>query len=98
MFPEATNVFNFFYGVDSPVYVLDDSLNLTILRSEEGSRQGCTAGTEAFCFAIHPVVAQMQLRYPEFEFRILTDDVVPLQPPPLLDTPGRLITSGSLLV
>lgn len=82
LFPESTDIFNFFYGIDSPVYVLDDDLNLTILKSEEGSRQGCTAGTEAFCFAIHPVVAQMQILYPEFEFRILTDDIVPLQPPP----------------
>ena len=86
LFPEATDIFNFFYGVDSPVYLLDDELEVTVLRSQQGSRQGCTAGTEGFCLAIHPVVAQMQVLFPEFVFRVLTDDVVPLQPPPVTDS------------
>ncbi len=41
LFPESTDVFNFFYGVDSPVFLLDDDLQLTILYSKDGSRQGC---------------------------------------------------------
>jgi hypothetical protein len=85
LFPEATDIFNFFYGVSSPVYLLDDS-GITVLNSEEGSRQGCAAGTEAFCFAIHPVVTRLQGLYPEIEFRIVVDDVVPIQPPPAMDT------------
>jgi hypothetical protein len=86
LFPESTDVFNFFYGVDSPVFLLDDELQLCVLRSEEGSRQGCAAGTEAFCLGINPVLIELQARYPEFEFRAVTDDVVPIVPPPASGT------------
>ena len=86
MFPESTNIFNFFYGVDSPVYVVDDNMDVTVevtvLVSQEGSRQGCTAGTEGFCLGIHPVITSLHQLYPEFEFRVLTDDVIPIIPPP----------------
>ena len=82
LFPESTDIFNFFYGVDSPVFLLDDELELCVLRSEEGSRQGCAAGTEAFCLGIVPVLTKLQARYPEFEFRAVTDDIVPIVPPP----------------
>jgi len=55
LFPEATNVFNFFYGIDAPAYILDKDNKLIIFRSKQGSRQGCAAGTEAFCLVIHPL-------------------------------------------
>jgi hypothetical protein len=83
LFPESTDIFNFFYGVDSPVFLLDDELELCVLKSKEGSRQGCAAGTEAFCLGINPVFKELQVRYPEFEFRAVTDDVVPIVPPPI---------------
>ena len=82
----STRVFNFFYGVDSPVFLLDDEMELTVLRSQQGSRQGCSAGTEGFCLAIHPVLAELQMRYPDFDFRAITDDVVPIAPPPVSDS------------
>ena len=84
-FPEATDIFGFFYGIDAPIFVLDDDLQVTVLLSKQGSRQGCTLGTEAFCIAVHPVVARLQEMYPDFVLRILTDDLVPLCPPPLVD-------------
>jgi hypothetical protein len=86
LFPESTRVFNFFYGVDSPVFLLDDDMELTVIRSEQGSRQGCSAGTEGFCLAIHPVLVELQVRYPDFDFRAITDDVVPIAPPPVSDS------------
>ena len=86
LFPESTRVFNFFYGVDSPVFLLDDEMELTVLRSQQGSRQGCSAGTEGFCLAIHPVLVELQMRYPDFDFRAITDDVVPIAPPPVSDS------------
>jgi hypothetical protein len=86
MFPESTDIFNFFYGVNSPVYLIDDEMQITVIQSEEGARQGCTAGTEGFCFTIHPMLTGLQARYPEFDFRVLTDDVVPLVPPPASDS------------
>ena len=49
--------------------------------------QGCTLGTEAFCIGAHPLMVELQQRYPEFHLRILTDDIVPLCPPPSSDTP-----------
>ena len=87
LFPESTDVFNFFYGVVSPVFLIDDSQEFCMLQSEQGSRQGCTAGTEGFCFGIHPVLLELQKRYPDFEFRVLTDDVIPLVPPPSSNSP-----------
>jgi hypothetical protein len=85
-FPESTQVFNFFYGIDSPVYLLDEDLDVIVFNSEEGPRQGCSIGTEGFCLTIHPVICELQNRYPDFFFRVLTDDVVPIVPPPALDT------------
>ncbi len=82
LFPESTDVFNFFYGVDSPAFLLDEKLERTIIWSEEGSRQGCAAGTEAFCLGINPVLMKLQVKYPDFEFRAITDDIVPIAPPP----------------
>jgi len=86
LFPESTDIFNFFYGVDSPIFVIDDNMQITVLTSTEGSRQGCSAGTEGFCLAIHPVLTRLQQLYPDFEFRVLTDDLVPLVPPPPSDS------------
>ena len=53
LFPESTDIFNFFYGVDSPVFVVGDDMDVTVLISEQGSRQGCCAGTDGFCLGIH---------------------------------------------
>ena len=86
LFPESTDVFNFFYGIDSPIFLLDDELELTVLQSQEGPRQGCSAGTEGFCLGIHPVPTDLQTLYPDFEFRLITDDLVPLAPPPASDS------------
>ena len=77
-------MFNFFYGIDSPVYLLDDENELTVLYSEQGSRQGCAAGTEAFCLGLHPVLHTLQERYSDFDFRAVTDDVVPIAAPACL--------------
>ena len=85
-FPEATDVFNLFYGERAPVFVMDDAGDLETLWSEEGSRQGCAAGTEAFCMGLHRVLLPLQQRYPEYELRAITDDVIPIVPPPLLST------------
>ena len=68
------------------VFLLDEDSDLIIIQSQQGSRQGCTAGTEAFCLEIHPVMHALQVRYPEFVFRLLTDDLVPLLPPPASDS------------
>ena len=57
-----------------------------MFNSEEGPRQGCAAGTEGFCLTIHPVVAELQSRYTDFSFRVLTDDIVPIVPPPVINS------------
>lgn len=77
-FPEAVNLFNFFYGVKAPAFVLGERGQVHLLFSEEGSRQGCAAGTEAFCLPLSLVVHKLQQKYPDFEFRVLTDDIIPL--------------------
>jgi hypothetical protein len=82
IFPEAVSVFNLMYGVDAPVFLLDDELRETIIWSEEGPRQGCSAGTYLFCAGSAPLVKTLQLRYPEFEFLVLTDDINILVRPP----------------
>jgi hypothetical protein len=86
LFPEANDLFSFFYGIDAPIFVVDDNHQVTLLWSKQGARQGCTLGTEAFCVGVHPLMVELQRRYPDFHLRILTDDIVPLCPPPLSDT------------
>ena len=86
LFPESTNVVNFFYGVDAPVYLLDDELDVTTVWSSEGPRQGCSAGTYLFCAGITPVVTRLKTLYPDFTFLVLTDDINILLPPPQHDS------------
>ena len=38
--------------------------------------------THSFALTIQPLLTELQLRYPEFEIRVLTDDIIPLVPPP----------------
>ena len=75
LFPEGTTVFNFFYGTDSPVFLFDADNDIITLQSSQGSRQGCAAGTHGFCFGLHPMLHELQLLFPEFSLRVLTDDV-----------------------
>jgi len=64
------------------VVLLDDHLKETVIWSEEGPRQGCSAGTFLFCAGIAPMVSKLQARYPEFSFLVLTDDINILIRPP----------------
>jgi hypothetical protein len=66
--------------------LINEDLDVTVFNSEEGPRQGCSAGTEGFCLTIHPVIAELQAKYTDFEFRVLTDDVVPIVPPPVIES------------
>jgi hypothetical protein len=83
LFPEVTKVFNFFYGTDSPVFLFDADNDVIILQSSQGSRQGCAAGTHGFCLGLHPMMHELQLLFPEFSLRVLTDDVNVFVPPPV---------------
>ena len=85
LFPEGTDVFNFFYGSDSPVFMFDGN-DVVTLNSSEGPRQGCTAGTHGFCIGLHPLLVKLHSIYPEFSLRVLTDDIIPLVPPPASNT------------
>ena len=80
LFPEGTSVFNFFYGTDSPVF-LSDNGELLLIRSSQGSRQGCAAGMHGFALGLHPLLVKLQSMYPEFEMRALKDDIISLVPP-----------------
>ena len=82
LFPEATSIFNFFYGAAAPVFLFDEGGDLLLLSSEQGSRQGCAAGTEAFCLSLHKVLVKLQELYPDYYFRVITDDIIPIIPPP----------------
>lgn len=81
-FPEAVKVFNFFYGVDAPVYLLDKDRSPTRIWSSEGPRQGCAAGTYLFCTGIVSLLSKLQSLYPEFSLLALTDDINALLPLP----------------
>ena len=82
LFPEAVDIFNFFYGCRAPCFVFDQDNNILTFFSEEGSRQGCAAGSEAFCLGLTPVLQLLQHKYPEFELRAVVDDIVPIVPAP----------------
>ena len=85
LFPEGTDVFNFFYGADSPVFLFDGD-ELIVITSAQGPRQGCSAGTHGFCLGLNPLMVRLKALYPEFELKALTDDIIPLIPPPPSDT------------
>ena len=55
---------------------------VTTMASEQGSRQGCAAGSECFCVAIDPLIKTLTAAYPDFKLRIFVDDIFPLVPPP----------------
>lgn len=42
----------------------------------------CAAGTESFCFAMHEPVRRTHAEFPEFIFKVLTDDVLAMCPLP----------------
>src|SRR6185437_3678034 len=81
-FPESMALFNLLYGIDSSVFLMDDATNITVIQSQQGSRQGCAAGTFLFCLGLASVVNQLQELYPELVILSFVDDVVVLVPPP----------------
>ena len=82
LFPESTQLFNFFYGVDAPVILFDEDSEMVIVDSKQGARQGCSIGTEAFCLALDKPIREVHSDFDEFIIKVLTDDVVLLCPPP----------------
>ena len=86
-FPQATSIFNTFYGIKAPCFVIDTDNQLIQILSEQGSRQGCSAGSESFCLTIAPFINKLQAKYPQAEFRVITDDLFPLLPPPTSNHP-----------
>jgi hypothetical protein len=86
-FPEAVQVFNFFYGVDAPGFLINDDKNVASVWSTEGPRQGCSAGTYLFCTGVVSLLSKLQSLFPEFSLLALTDDINALVPPPEQDTP-----------
>jgi hypothetical protein len=83
LFPEGTDVLNFFYGTDSPIFLFDANNDVVVLQSSLGPRQGCAAGTHGFCLGLQPLLFKLQSLFPEFSLRVLTDDIIPLVPPPI---------------
>ena len=45
LFPEGTDVFNFFYDTDSPIFLFDSNNDVVTLQTSQGPRQLCAAGT-----------------------------------------------------
>ena len=86
-FPQATAIFNTIYGIKAPCFVIDTNNQLVQILSEQGSRQGCSAGSESFCLTIAPFINKLQTKYPQAEFRVITDDLFPLLPPPTSNHP-----------
>ena len=78
--PESTAVFNFVYGIDAPILLFGEDGEVSFIESQEGARQGCPAGTESFCFAIDGAVKKLEAEFPDFIFKVVTDDVMTLVP------------------
>ena len=56
--------------------------SLLFFTVNKAPRQGCAAETDGFCLGLHPVMTSLQAKHTDFEFRAVTDDIVPLAPPP----------------
>ena len=77
LFPEGVSLMNFFYGIASPVFLIDENEEIIKLSSEQGSRQGCTAGCLGFCLSLVKVLRTLQIKYDEYEFRVVVHDIIP---------------------
>lgn len=79
---QSTRIVNAIYGVDAPVLLPTKNGDVQTLWSSQGSRQGCALGTESFCYAIDGPVRRTHAMFPDFVFKVLTDDIVVMCPPP----------------
>jgi hypothetical protein len=86
LFPEAVNIFNFLYGTKSPAFLIKPDDKVLTIWSQQGSRQGCSAGSETFCLGIHPIIKRLNELYPDITFRVIVDDIVPIFPGPATDS------------
>ena len=84
--PEAVNIFNTYYGIDSDCLYASIADNAEfiyhIFLSKQGTRMGCVLGTIGFNLVADIVYRHMTTKFPHFELFSLTDDCISGIPPP----------------
>ena len=85
--PEATNIFNTYYGRVEPVglyFHYDDNDEMTVAchLSSEGPRQGCTLGSFSFDLGFDTIIKPLADKYPSYIIKLLTDDSPATMPTP----------------
>jgi hypothetical protein len=60
----------------------DGSRCIRVFASKEGANIGCHMASGLYTVAVGPMYSQLQVEFPEFTFRALTDDLRPVVPPP----------------
>jgi hypothetical protein len=67
-------LFSLLYAEESCLFWHDGNTT-ELLKSTKGTRQGDVLGPALFCVALHPILQEVQLRFPDVELLAFIDDV-----------------------
>jgi hypothetical protein len=73
--PSWTRLFWMGYCSHRPLVLLRRGSDFEVLRSSEGSRQGCKFGSFVFCLTVQPAYSEVDAAFPGVIFRAATDDL-----------------------
>jgi hypothetical protein len=73
--PSWTRLFWMGYCSHQPLVLLRCGNDFEVLRSSEGSRQGCKFGSFVFCLTVQPAYCEVDAAFPGVVFRAATDDL-----------------------
>ena len=82
-FPELSHVIRAAYGNPSQVLFAEPNQPTHSIQSTVGSRQGCVAGSLAFCLALQPILQTIAHEYPDLLILSYCDDMY------IIGTPER---------
>ena len=82
-FPELSHVIRAAYGNPSQVLFAEPNQPTHSIQSTVGSRQGCVAGSLAFCLALQPILQTIAHKYPDLLVLSYCDDMY------IIGTPER---------
>ena len=84
--PNLDCILHLFYGVAALALCQVEGGHTETFTSENGTRIGCTLGSFGFDLAIHESLHKTAQAFPKFTIRAITDDIIPMIPPPKVKT------------
>lgn len=80
-FPSLFELVKLMYGTASEIVFSEPGGPATSILNSIGSRQGCSLGSFLYCLAIHPVLIQLCVEFPDLMILAFCDDVHFVGPP-----------------